>query len=576
MRHVANLPSSLEKGFEENVFDRLGNFAPVRRYVIGWVLLFLLLIGGLIGQNMVLSDTYQSVQAVPGGIYREGILGTFTNANPLYSNSEADATVSHLLFSGLFTYNEKGQLVGDLAQDYSVDSHGTTYTVRLRPNLTWHDGKPLTSSDVAFTYKLIQNPDVQSPLQNSWQGITVSAQGNNTVVFKLRSPLASFVYNLTNGIVPEHILANVPSADLRSSDFNSVRPIGAGPFMWRAIEVENADPKDAQQQVAMIPFTKYHGGAPKLQEYIVHTYSNKTELLNAFHKRELTAAMGFSEFPEKYHDSSVNEHSLLMRAATMTFFKTSEGVLSDQKVRAALIQASDVPAVINQLGYPTRIVREPFLTGQVAYDAKQAEASYNLRAANDALTAAGWVPGRDGIREKAGKKLTFNLTATDTAEYRKVATQLSNQWRQAGVDAKVQIQDSEEFKTTLAAHNYDAVLYGITIGVDPDVFVYWDSSQADIRSANRLNLSEYKSAAADTALKAGRTRLDPQLRTVKYQPFLQAWKQDAPALAMYQPRILYVTNGPVDGLTSAAISSPTDRLANVQNWQIRQAKVTNK
>jgi hypothetical protein len=108
------------------------------------------------------------------------------------------------------------------------------------------------------------------------------------------------------------------------------------------------------------------------------------------------------------------------------------------------------------------------------------------------------------------------------------------------------------------------------------VFVYWDSSQADIRSANRLNLSEYKSAAADTALKAGRTRLDPQLRAVKYQPFLQAWKQDAPALAMYQPRILYVTNGPVDGLTNAAISSPTDRLANVQNWQIRQAKVTNK
>jgi peptide/nickel transport system substrate-binding protein len=575
MRRVANLSGGLEKSLEENIFDRLSHFAPVRRYVFGWVLLFVLLIGGVIGQNIMLSNYYQTVKPVPGGIYREGVLGTFTNANPLYASSEADATVSRLMFASLFTYNVNGQLVGELAKDYSVDSHGTTYTVHLKPGLTWHDGKPLTSNDVVFTYHSIQNPDIQSPLQAGWQGITVEAQGANTVVFKLPSPLAPFIYNLTNGIVPEHVLADVPATDMRSSDFNTVHPVGSGPFMWRAIEVENNDPGTAQQQIALLPFDHYASGAPKLQEFVVHTFASKEQMLKSLEKQELTAAMGLTELPDKYKDASTVEHSILMRAATMTFFKTSEGVLADQKVRAALVQASDVPAIIKQLGYPTKIVREPFLNGQVAYDGKQVEASHNTKAAGDALTAAGWVPGRDGIREKAGKKLRFTLTATDTAEYRKVASMLHEQWRAVGADVKVQIQDSDEFKTSLAAHNYEAVLYGITIGVDPDVYVYWDSSQADVRSTHRLNFSEYKSAAADTALQAGRTRLDPQLRGVKYQPFLQAWKQDAPALAMYQPRLLYVTNGPVDGLTAAPISNPTDRLSNVQNWQIRQAKVTN-
>jgi ABC-type transport system substrate-binding protein len=104
--------------------------------------------------------------------------------------------------------------------------------------------------------------------------------------------------------------------------------------------------------------------------------------------------------------------------------------------------------------------------------------------------------------------------------------------------------------------------------------VYWDSSQADVRSGNRLNLSEYRNDTADTALESGRTRLDPTLRIIKYRPFLKVWREDAPAVGLYQPRLLYVTNGAVAGLDDTAITVPADRFANVGNWEIRQAKVT--
>jgi peptide/nickel transport system substrate-binding protein len=191
------------------------------------------------------------------------------------------------------------------------------------------------------------------------------------------------------------------------------------------------------------------------------------------------------------------------------------------------------------------------------------------------LDTAQWITGKDGIRMKAGRPLTFSLVAADTAEHRQVAGQLVKYWKPLGVKVIVQFQEAAEFQSTLNAHSYDAILNGIEIGPDPDVFVYWDSTQADVRASNRLNLSEYKNATADAALEAGRTRLDPLLRTIKYKPFLQAWQKDNPALGLYQPRILYLTNGSVSGLSEHPVNTATDRLDGVHTWQIREARVTN-
>ena len=575
-QQIADFGSQAERDIDTFLFKRFGRLAEVRRFTISWLLLLIVLIAGVALQNLSLSGYYQTLRSVPGGVYNEGVLGRFTNANPLYATSDVDTTVSQLLFSGLFTIDEHGHLVGDLARDYSTDTHGTVYTVHLKPHLTWHDGTPLTSNDVLFTYQSIQNPDAQSPLQSSWQGIKVAAPDPLTVTFTLPGPLASFAYTLTNGIVPRHVLATVPAADLRSADFNTIRPVGSGPFMWHDIQVSGDERSQAQVQIALVPFQGYHGGKPKLQEFIVHAYASQDQLLDAFRNNQLTAVEGLTGVPADIQkQSDAQTHSLILRAETMVFFKTSTGVLANQKVRQALVQAANVPEIVSRLGYVTRTVREPFLTGQLGYDPAYAQTTTDLAKARALLDADGWVVGKDGTRQKDGKPLTFTLTATDTPDYRIVGNQLVRQWQALGAQVKLQLQSSADFQPTLAYHSYDAVLYGVAVGVDPDVFVYWDSSQADIRSNNRLNLSEYKNTTADTALEAGRTRLDAGLRTVKYKPFLQSWQQDAPALGLYQPRLVYITRGPVAGLRDVTINKASDRFNNVQNWEIRQAKVTN-
>lgn len=560
---------------ERDILRRLPKLAKIWRPMTAWLLLMLLVIGCLVAQMANLNHYYQTLQPVPGGIYTEGILGSFTNANPIYATNEVDKTVSKLIFPGLFTYNQHNKLVGDLASSWHVDDSGKVYTITLRPALKWQDGQALTANDVAFTYHVIQNPDAQSPLQSSWAGIKVEAHGERTVVFTLPNPLASFIDGATNGIVPEHLLKNVPMVGMRSSSFNSKTPVGAGPFTWRDIQVTGTDPSNAQEIIGLAAWPDYYRGAPKLKSYVVHAFADQQAMVAAYQKHQLTAMSGLDEVPAQLKKDDYVESDATLSAATMVFFKTGTGPLADVAVRKALVSAADPASIIMKLGYPAKPVREPLLHDQLAYDKQYVQQTAKLDAAKQALDAAGWVKTADGFRSKNGQRLSFALTYADTPEYRKVANLLKQQWRAAGVDMKPDPLDETSFPTALSNHDYDAVLYGITIGIDPDVFVYWDSSQANVLSANRLNFSEYKSPAADVGLEAGRTRVDPALRTIKYQGFLQAWQQDAPALGLYQPRYLYISRSKVYGFNKGTLNMPTDRLNNVNNWMIRTARVTN-
>lgn len=575
-RQVESFGEAAEDQLEHNLIGRFYRLRPVWRFVTGWLLLAVLMIIGTVAQTLGLSGYYQTLKPIPGGAYNEGMVGTYSNANPIYALGPVNTAVSHLIFAGLFTYDDHNQLVGDLASSYSVDSTGKLYTVHLRPDLVWQDGRPLTADDVAFTYHTIQDPDASSPFISNWQGITVTAVGRTTVTFALPNPLSSFPYTLTNGIVPQHVLAQVPAAQLRSSDFNTIHPVGAGPFAWQAIQLQGSDPAATTTLIALQPFNRYHAGVPKLDAFVVKAYSSTDQLLKAFDRREVNAMAGLDTVPKSLQGAAnIHIYSFPLSAAVMTFFKTSSGVLSDTSVRQALVRGTDTKAILDELPFTAQAVTEPLLTGQLGYNPQYQQATLDLAAANAQLTADGWVVGKDGLRSKDGQLLQFDMYAPDTAENELVSKLLAKQWRRLGIAMRPVLQNSEDFQNTLQFHAYDALLYGISIGVDPDVFVYWDSSQADVRSSNRLNFSEYKSTAADAALEAGRTRLDPQLRVIKYAPFLEAWQKDAPAVALYQPRSLYITRELVAGLNEHTLNIAADRYNSVVTWETRTARITN-
>lgn len=574
-RQVATLSEQADEQFERNFLGRLRHLATVRRFVIGWFLLVVLLAGGIGVQLYYLTSQYQSLKPIAGGTYTEGMVGALSNMNPIYAEGLADRTVSHLVYSGLFVLNGD-KLEPELASSWSRDERGREYTVKLRDNARWHDGQPVTAADVVFTYDMIKHPDARSYLHAGWTDVQVKATDTQTVVFTLGAPLASFPYEMTNGIIPKHIFEQISPSNLRSSPLNTDALVGSGPFRWRALEVEGVRMENRQEHVLLDANTQYYHGAPKLDSFGLRVFGSEQQLIDSYERRELQAMIGLDALPESMADNTqVQLHYLPQTAEMMTFFRVTEGVLADKTVRQALVRGVNTARVRAELPYQVEPADRPLLKGQVGFSSAEGQLAYDQAAAKTQLDGAGWAVGEDGIRFKDGTALSFTLRAEATDDAARVTRSLQQQWRALGADVRVEMQESDEFAAALSSHDYDALLHGISIGPDPDVYVYWHSSQADIFAGSRLNFSEYKSAVADEALASARSRLDAALRTAKYKPFLEAWRGDAPALALYQTRVLYITRETVYGLGTPTVSAASDRFYNVHNWMIRRGMVTN-
>lgn len=574
-RQLEDIGSSTEEQLDVHFFRRLGRLYDVRRFIFTWVILVVLLMAGTALQVRSLGSYYLKVKPVAGGIYSEGMVGSFSNSNPIFATSEVDASVSRLVFSSLFNYNQEGQFVPELAESINVDATGKVYSVKLKQNLLWHDGTDLTADDVAFTFNTIQNPDTKSPLLFTWRGVKVDVIDKFNISFSLPNILASFPQSLTTGILPKHILQDLDPETLRSSTFNTTNPIGSGPFKWNEVEVRGTEVADREQRISLIPNEYYFMGSPNLNELIIRTFLDESRMINSFDNGELTAMAGVESVTDKIMESvDYNDYNIPMNGVVMTFYRNSQEILKDAKVRRALTAAIDIPKSLESLNYPSINTRGPLLKGMIGYDGVSQQGFDPARAAA-LLDEAGWRLGDKGMRYKDSKKLSLVLNTPTNVEYATVASSLQKQWAQIGVDVSLQSLNQRDLQTAIASRSYDILLYGITLGTDPDQFAYWHSSMADSLSARRLNFSDYSSSAANAALEAGRTRIDPVLRAAKYKPFLDAWRNDVPAMSMYQPKFLYVTKGTVYNFSPKKLTSPSDRYSNIHEWMVRTTRAPN-
>jgi peptide/nickel transport system substrate-binding protein len=528
---------------------------------------------GALWQVRALDKYYLETTPVAGGVYREGVIGTFTNANPLFATSSVDTSVSKLVFSGLFKISPKGEIVGDLASGYDVDARGKVYTVKLRDNVYWHDGGKFDAKDVAYTYESIQNPATKSPLRSSWAGVKITVVDDNTVVFTLPNPFSSFPYALINGIVPSHILDSVEYEDLRSSKFNTVSAVGTGPFKLSAVEVSGNQKNIRQERIALTRNDGYFGEVPGINSVVIRSYSDEERMIADFEDKIIQSMVGLSSISDQLlSDESIKLQQAPLTSSVMMFFNNSSEYLNDKNLRQALTYATDVVALRKSVGYNPVLADSPFLTNQFAYNPEITQLPYDIEKAKEKLDESGWVLGPEGAREKDGKKLRLRFVSQSLSEYSEITQKLQEDWATLGVSVDAILQPEEDIQSNaLSRHDYDIFLYGISIGYDPDVFAYWHSSQKDPNSSS-LNLSEYSNEIADEALEAGRTRIDETLRKVKYNPFLTQWREDAPAVALYQPRFVMVTRGTFVGFSNEYMSTATDRYWSISDWKIRNAE----
>ena len=140
-----------------------------------------------------------------------------------------------------------------LAQDLpKISEQAQRYTVTLKKGLKWHDGEDITADDIVFTIEAIQNPQARSPLRAAWQGVSVEKVNDYTVTFTLSTNFAPFIVNLTQAIVPEHLLQETPPSQLEDSNFN-YQPVGSGPFIFsKLITLVEGDIIERESRVQLL------------------------------------------------------------------------------------------------------------------------------------------------------------------------------------------------------------------------------------------------------------------------------------------------------------------------------------
>src|SRR3989344_1523137 len=192
--------------------------------------------------HLAITSIVGKSQSGRGDIFVEGMVGRIRALNPLFVDfNDADRDLSRLIFSGLMRYDhETKNFFPDLAAEWSRSKDGLVYTFTVRTNAKWHDGAPVTVDDIIFTFQtIIQNPAFRNPvLKNSFDGVQVASPSPNTVTFTLPKQNSFFISQMTTGIVPKHLLENVPPADLDVSAF-SREPVGTGPYRLIALRLDD-------------------------------------------------------------------------------------------------------------------------------------------------------------------------------------------------------------------------------------------------------------------------------------------------------------------------------------------------
>jgi len=450
--------------------------------------------------------------------------------NPLLDGDSVSADIDGMIFNGLVRYDPKLQLEGDLAKDWKVEQGGRRILFHLRPGVRWQDGQPFTSADVVFTFNALRDPKLASPRKGPFELVSsVQALDPLTVAVSYSKPFVPALESWSLGMLPEHLLKG---QDLNKAEFNK-HPVGTGPYKF-VRWVPN-------QSIELAANPDYYEGKPHLQRVLERIIAEpSTQLLELKAGGIDSMSLTPDQYKNQVQGADVADHVSVFRypgLSTYTYlgFNLAREPFSDKRVRMALSRAIDRQALIDAilLGYG-KPCTGPYSPAMPAYNKQVKAVPLDLSASARLLDEAGWKLGPDGIRAKAGKRLSFSLLTNQNNKVRvEVATILQQQFKKIGVEAQPQAIDwSLLISQYVDKKNFDVIIMGWQLGLDPDLYDIWHSSKTH---PGEFNFISYKNAQVDQLLEQGRTCFDPARRMGIYREIHARIAEDEPMAFLFAP-----------------------------------------
>ncbi|TAK27934.1 MAG: hypothetical protein EPO21_23235 [Chloroflexota bacterium] len=554
------MESLTERRYRLRITERRKASWPGAVLRAGLVLLIVLVFGSI---AWALVPAVGAPLPAPGGAYVEGVVGNPLSVNPLFADfNDVDGDLVTLIFSGLTRHNDTGALVPDLAESWTISEDARTYTFRLRSGVTFHDGQPLTAKDVAFTVRAIQDTNFQGnpALAQMWRKVQVDQLDDYLIRFTLKEPFAPFLSYTTIGILPAHILRGVQAKDLRSNDFRN-HPIGSGPYRVKELTV---------QHLLLESYPEFYAAQlPYIPSVELRFYPSYDAAMSALKQGEVLGLGSIKpgDVASLQQDSkSLRVYRGLRTNQVEVILNLRSSILADRGVRRALALGLDreklVKTVVSGEALPadSALVPGSWLSQRDAHDY-----TYDPSAARKMLDESGWRENGQGIRMKDGAPLRLALLTNNDADTRvKAAEEVARQWRQIGVEVEVSSSGfAGLLKDYLIPRRFDAVVYGLDMGLDADVYSLWHSSQI---GTSGFNFSSFANQQADQILDEARRTSDAQGRMNLYARFGRIFAEETPSIPLYHPTYGYAVSTTVHGVRLGLMEDTDDRFQYLTRW----------
>jgi len=471
-------------------------------------------------------DRGGSAEAPAEGTVAVGVAASPTTLLPPLATSALDGELGAILYLGLnfAEWREGGMVYPEghplaLARSWEVD--GAKLTYRLDVNRRWSDGTPVAARDVVFTYELLRSLDHLPMSVAAARMDSVVARDDSTVVFYFEQEYPGMLFDSGVGVLPSHVYGGLPEERLmeaaRSIRAGSDGLVVSGPFTvtdWSTgerIELTRNPSFSLTSRVARIVFV---------------TIPDPTSRLASFRSGELDLAQ-VDDFREAVRTSEATG-AVVLRVPQrgydyIAWNPAAHPAFEDRRVREALSRAIDRSAILSALDM-TDFAEKAYgpygsIFGSLAPPAPPG-GDFDPQTARRLLSEAGWEDrDEDGVRERGDVRLAFKLEVPAGNNRRLDAAQIIQaQLADVGVDIEVAIQEFNSLFARARARNYEAVLLGWQVGLDPDISFFWADPESPV------NVVGYEGAQA-------RSHIEQALASTTADAAAPHWREAARLIA---------------------------------------------
>jgi peptide/nickel transport system substrate-binding protein len=470
--------------------------------------------------------------------------GAPVNVDPRVATDAYGEQILQMTHASLVGRDGAGEPLPDLAQRWeSPDPR--TYVFHLRAGLRFHDGRPVTSADVRYTFAWILDAANRSPHRGLYRHLaSIETPDARTVVFRLSEPFAPFLSTMVRGIVP----AGSPARGY-------VPPAGAGPY-----RIDDLSPDG---EAVLSAYDGYYGGPPAIRSVTV-------KFLPDSNVRFLELRMGSVNFalngvdPDLLPAASLPGRLVVEEGpggnVTYLGFNLRDRALSDARVRRAIALAIDREAIVRAIwkGHAD-LVSSILPPGSWALDRDLPALAFDPARARRLLDEAGF-PDPDGEGPLPRIRLTDKTSQNEVR--RRVATVIQEQLRRVGISVDIQSLEWGTFFSDIKKGNFQ--IYSLTwVGIaDPDIFHHaFHSGSAPPDGANR---GGYADAELDRLTEAARREPSREKRREMYRRVQRILSRDLPVLPLWAGRNVLVRDRRLGGFPL----SPDESYAAVRAMRI--------